>query len=129
MRNDLNFWALKLLYHHTIVLQRDIALTRISFHATCLIMIPLLALSMPGWPEILVIFLIVLLLFGAKRLPELARGLGQSLSEFRKAKDEFDKELKKSANDLQIKEPLEKQPYTAGKSQAEEGARPRDTAT
>jgi sec-independent protein translocase protein TatA len=37
-----------------------------------------------GLPEILVILFIVLLLFGGKRLPELARGLGKALSEFRK---------------------------------------------
>jgi sec-independent protein translocase protein TatA len=66
---------------------------------------------MPGWPEILVILLIVLLLFGAKKLPELARGLGQSLNEFRKAKDEFDREIHKTANDLEIKEPVEKEPH------------------
>ncbi|OJV06759.1 MAG: hypothetical protein BGO12_11855 [Verrucomicrobia bacterium 61-8] len=39
-----------------------------------------------------------MLFFGAKKLPELARGLGQSLGEFRKAKEEFDKELHNSAN-------------------------------
>ena len=39
--------------------------------------------------------MIVLVLFGAKRLPELARGLGQSVNEFKKAKDEFDKEVAK----------------------------------
>ena len=37
-----------------------------------------------GWQEILLIFLVLLLLFGAKRLPELARGLGKSLQEFKK---------------------------------------------
>lgn len=37
-----------------------------------------------GFPELLVILLIVLLLFGAKRLPEIARGLGQSVQEFKK---------------------------------------------
>jgi TatA/E family protein of Tat protein translocase len=72
---------------------------------------PLFAISMPGWPEILVILLIVLLLFGAKKLPELARGLGQSLNEFRKAKDEFDREIQKSASELQIKEPPQKEPH------------------
>ncbi|MBV8102888.1 MAG: twin-arginine translocase TatA/TatE family subunit, partial [Verrucomicrobia bacterium] len=41
---------------------------------------------------------IVLVLFGAKKLPELARGLSQSLSEFRKARAEFDREL--NSNDL-----------------------------
>lgn len=66
---------------------------------------------MPGWPEILIILLIVLILFGAKRLPELARGLGQSLNEFRKAKDEFDREIHKTANEMEVKEPAEKQPH------------------
>jgi sec-independent protein translocase protein TatA len=37
-----------------------------------------------GLPEILVILFLVLLLFGGKRLPELARGIGKALSEFRK---------------------------------------------
>jgi sec-independent protein translocase protein TatA len=47
---------------------------------------PLFALGMPGMQELLLILVIVLVLFGAKRLPELARGLGQSMNEFRKAK-------------------------------------------
>lgn len=59
---------------------------------------PLLALSTPGWPEILFILLIILVLFGAKRLPELARGLGQSLNEFKKAREEFDREVSKTVD-------------------------------
>ena len=38
-----------------------------------------------GMPEILIIFFIVLLLFGAKRLPDLAKGLGKGLKEFKQA--------------------------------------------
>lgn len=72
---------------------------------------PLFALSMPGWPEIVFILVIVLLLFGAKKLPELARGIGQSLGEFKRARDEFEREIHKSTAELEIKEPAEKQPH------------------
>ena len=41
-----------------------------------------------GWPEILLVLLVVLLLFGAKRLPDLARSLGKSLREFKKGREE-----------------------------------------
>jgi sec-independent protein translocase protein TatA len=41
-----------------------------------------------GGPDVLIIALIVVLLFGAKRLPELARGMGRSLREFSKGKNE-----------------------------------------
>ena len=51
-----------------------------------------------GFGEILVILFIVLLLFGAKRLPELARGLGQGMCEFKKATNEIQDEIK-SAGD------------------------------
>jgi sec-independent protein translocase protein TatA len=43
-----------------------------------------------GMPEILVILFVILLLFGAKRLPDLARSLGKSLREFKKGRDEID---------------------------------------
>ena len=70
-----------------------------------------LALSAPGWPETLFILLIILVLFGAKRLPELAKGLGQSLNEFKKARDEFDREVKKTAVSLEAKEAPDKEPH------------------
>ncbi len=46
-----------------------------------------------GGPDLIIILLIVLLLFGAKKLPELARGMGQAVREFTKAKDEFEREV------------------------------------
>lgn len=46
-----------------------------------------------GMPEMIMIFIVVLLLFGAKKLPELARGVGKSLGEFKKARDDFEREL------------------------------------
>ncbi len=54
----------------------------------------LLAFGAPGMQEMIVIFLIVLLLFGAKKIPELARGVGKGMGEFKKAKTEFEKEIK-----------------------------------
>jgi sec-independent protein translocase protein TatA len=44
-------------------------------------------------PDLIVILLIILVLFGAKKLPDLARGMGQAIKEFQKAKDEFSDEL------------------------------------
>jgi sec-independent protein translocase protein TatA len=70
-----------------------------------------LAFTAPGWPEILFILLIILVLFGAKRLPELAKGLGQSINEFRKAREELDREVKKTAVNLEVKEAPDKEPH------------------
>jgi sec-independent protein translocase protein TatA len=50
-------------------------------------------LSNFGGPDLIIILLIILVLFGAKKLPELARGMGQAVKEFQKAKDEFNDEL------------------------------------
>lgn len=47
-------------------------------------------------PEILLIFLIVLLLFGAKRLPELFRSFGKSIKEFKKATSEVEEDIRKA---------------------------------
>jgi sec-independent protein translocase protein TatA len=49
-------------------------------------------------PDLIVILLIVLVLFGAKKLPDLARGMGQAMKEFQKAKDEFGHELHSSGS-------------------------------
>ncbi len=45
-------------------------------------------MGMPGHMEIILIIFIILLLFGAKKLPELSRSLGKSLGEFRKGQKE-----------------------------------------
>ena len=50
--------------------------------------------AMPGGWEIVVIALVILLMFGAKKLPELARGLGQGIREFKGAVDGVKDELK-----------------------------------
>ena len=48
-------------------------------------------------PEILVIGLIVLLLFGADKIPEIARGLGKGIRQVKDATDDIKSEIKKSA--------------------------------
>jgi sec-independent protein translocase protein TatA len=50
--------------------------------------------------EIVIIGLAVLLLFGSKKIPEMARGLGKGMREFRKAADDIKRELNQSAPDI-----------------------------
>jgi sec-independent protein translocase protein TatA len=47
-------------------------------------------------PDMIVVLLIVLLLFGAKKLPELARGMGRAVKEFSAARDEIERGLGQS---------------------------------
>jgi sec-independent protein translocase protein TatA len=49
--------------------------------------------------EVLLIGAVVLLLFGAKKLPEFARGLGKSMGEFKKARNEFEQEIQRASTD------------------------------
>jgi len=65
-----------------------------------------------GWPELLLIFVAVLLLFGAKRLPEIAQGLGKGIREFKKSVKETTEDLKGSleekADDASASKPKDK---------------------
>lgn len=69
----------------------------------------LLAFSLGG-PEMAVIFVLLLLLFGAKKLPELARGMGKSLGEFKKARQEFEEEIHRGGDDIKQPPPAAKPP-------------------
>jgi sec-independent protein translocase protein TatA len=64
-----------------------------------------------GGQEMIIIFLIVLLLFGAKKLPELARGVGKSMGEFKKAREDFEKEITRSEDEVRIKEAAGKEAH------------------
>ncbi len=57
-----------------------------------------------GGQELILILLIILLLFGAKKLPELARGLGKGMKEFKKAQSEMEEEFKSAADETPKKE-------------------------
>lgn len=52
-------------------------------------------LAILGTTELIVIGVVVLLLFGGRKIPELMKGLGRGISEFKKAKNDVDKEINK----------------------------------
>lgn len=60
-------------------------------------MTTMFAAFLGGW-EIILILAVVLILFGAKKLPELAKGLGQGIKEFKKASNEVTSELQRAAD-------------------------------
>lgn len=64
-----------------------------------------------GGPEMIVIFVIILLLFGAKKIPELARGLGKSMGEFKRAREDFEREITRSEEEVRIKEAAGKEAH------------------
>lgn len=57
--------------------------------------------GLPGGSEVILILVIVLLLFGAKKLPELSRSLGKSLGEFKKGKEDLEHEIREMKDDVQ----------------------------
>ncbi len=52
-----------------------------------------------GWGEIVLIIAVLLLFFGAKKLPELAKGLGQGIKEFKKASTEVHQDFQRAVED------------------------------
>ena len=63
-------------------------------------MISLAFAGLPGGSEVFVIIFVIMLLFGAKKLPELSRSLGKSLGEFKKGKEDLERELRDTEQDL-----------------------------
>jgi len=51
-------------------------------------------------PEIVVILLVVLLLFGSRKIPEFARGIGKGMREFRKATEDIKKEINEETSEI-----------------------------
>ncbi len=58
-----------------------------------------------GAPEILLILFVILIFFGAKKIPELAKGLGTGLREFRKAAKEIQDDIEKDVKQIDTKKP------------------------
>jgi len=71
-------------------------------------------LAFLGWPEIIGILLVLLLLFGAKKLPELAKGLGKGINEFRKASREVQDELQRAVEEEPPRSPAPPPPPPPG---------------
>lgn len=68
---------------------------------------PLLILGSPGWLEILVIILIILLLFGAKKLPEVMGSLGKGVKEFKKGAKEVGRALEEDEEEENDRKPVD----------------------
>ncbi len=80
-----------------------------------------LAIGPLGTPELIIIGVLVLVLFGAKKLPTFARSLGKSMGEFKKARDEFETQLHKAQEEVEtptIQAPKEKREPVPSSSDA-----------
>ncbi len=64
-------------------------------------------------PEMIIIFIVILLLFGAKKIPDLARGFGKASGEFKKAKEEFEREITTAEREVKVKDAAGKEPHDA----------------
>lgn len=53
-----------------------------------------------GMPELILIFLIALIVFGPKKLPEIGKSLGKGLAEFKKASEDFKQSIQKEVDGL-----------------------------
>lgn len=63
-----------------------------------------------GFPELIVIFVVALLVFGPKRLPELGRSLGRGISEFRRASNELKSSIEREIEAAEVESALLQKP-------------------
>jgi sec-independent protein translocase protein TatA len=64
----------------------------------------------PGPWEIAIIVIVVLILFGGKKIPELARGIGKGMREFKREMSGIKRDLDEAADDIQREQPQEERP-------------------
>ncbi|WP_424963148.1 Sec-independent protein translocase subunit TatA/TatB [Ekhidna sp.] len=55
--------------------------------------------AMPGWTEMIIIALFIIIFFGAKKIPEIARGMGKGIREFKDATKEIKNEINEGSNE------------------------------
>ncbi len=69
--------------------------------------VPLFVPGVPGGPELLIILFIAILLFGANKIPKLARSTGEAMGEFQKGKEKVETELEEMREKGEYDEPLD----------------------
>ena len=69
---------------------------------------------LPHGTDFIWLFLLAVLLFGADKLPKLAKGLGKSLNEFKKAKEDFEKEIHNASVEVEPPKKIEGQNQISG---------------
>lgn len=74
-----------------------------------------MTLLMIGAPEIICIILIVLLLFGAKKIPELMKSMGKGVKFFKQGMNDIEEEVNRPLEEQQSQQPTEQQPSQDGK--------------
>lgn len=70
---------------------------------TILNIAPDVLMSMPGGTEMIMILLVVVVLFGGKKIPELAKGLGKGMRDFKEAKDGISQDIENGMKEPQTK--------------------------
>ena len=83
-------------------------------------------IGMPGGPELLILFLAILLLFGARKIPELARGLGRGIREFKDATKEVQQTMEAESRPTPQQQPPQQPQYISGQQHQyqQQGAQP-----
>jgi len=82
-----------------------------------------------GMPEMIIILVIALIVIGPSKLPELAKSLGKGLAEFKKATDDFQKNVQEESRKSEEKEAAPQQVATAEKEHVDTTTQPAQTAT
>jgi TatA/E family protein of Tat protein translocase len=63
-----------------------------------------------GFPEMLFIFLLALLIFGPRKLPEIGRQIGKAMAEFKRASNEFKAQIETEMHNLELEEAAKREP-------------------
>jgi sec-independent protein translocase protein TatA len=82
-------------------------------------------IAMLGWPEIIGILVIVLVLFGAKKVPELMRGMGHGIKEFKKATRDVQDEVQRAIEEEPAPPPSRKIAQDPGSGDAPSPSAPK----